>query len=204
MYYLLHPDHTLNFNAVANCRRLVLFTSIQSKPFWRWIFFSVNKHKQDSIFPLSLTNYSSIQSELSLPQSSRYTFKMFPRAWIRARDWKLFIISGFGSNIYIEANWLNVIFEVAQSDSWLSNSPLRTHFKTTLYKDTHKTAEYSSAQAKQIHILYFGREELEIALKGSTSQYFKYFFCDVQNCLWHKGDGDKFCRLDRKTHRRLK
>lgn len=91
-------------------------------------FFSVNKHERDSILSLSLTSYSSIQSELSLPQSSSYTFKMFPRT--RARDWKLSITSWFGSNICIEANWLNVIF--AQSDSWLSNSPLRTHFKTTL------------------------------------------------------------------------
>lgn len=136
MYFLLHPDHTLNFNALANCRRLVLFTSIQSKPFWSWIFFSVNKHERDSILSLSLTSYSSIQSELSLPQSSSYTFKMFPRT--RARDWKLFITSWFGSNIYIEANWLNVIFEVAQSDSWLSNSPVNCSFK--YFFATSKTA----------------------------------------------------------------
>ena len=84
MYFLLHPDHTFNFNALANCRRLVLFTSIQSKPFEAEFFFSVNKHERDSILSLSLTSYSSIQSELSLPQSSSYTFKMFPRT--RARD----------------------------------------------------------------------------------------------------------------------
>ena len=57
------------------------------------------------------------------------------------------------------------------------------HISTPHCTDTHKTAEYGSAQAKQIHIRHFGREELEIALKGSTSQYFKYFFATSKTAV---------------------